>query len=112
MPTIVLGDFNAEPSEDAVKNFVNGIDKESLPSFASAYPADLAYSTWKTRGTSTVKRVIDYIFFKPCCNVDGTPIFECKEFLALPVEEDLEEQGLPGFRSPSDHLALAPRFCI
>ena len=112
VPTIVLGDFNAEPSEDAVKNFVNGIDKGSLPSFASAYPADLPYSTWKTRGTGTVRRVIDYIFYKPCCNVDGTPIFQCKEFLTLPAEEDMEEQGLPGFRSPSDHLALTTRFCI
>ena len=112
VPTIVLGDFNAEPSEDAVKNFANGTDKGSLLSFASAYPADIPYSTWKTRGTNTVRRVIDYIFYKPCCNVDGTPIFECQEFLALPAEEDMEEHGLPGFRSPSDHLALAARFCI
>ena len=112
VPTIVLGDFNAEPSEDAAKNFVDGIDNGSLQSFASAYPADIPYSTWKTRGTNTVRRVIDYIFYKPCCNVDGTPIFECKEFLALPAEEDMEEQGMPGFRSPSDHLALAARFYI
>ena len=112
VPTIVLGDFNAEPSEDAVKKFVNGTDKGSLPSFASVYPSDIPYSTWKTRGTKTVRRVIDYIFYKPCCNVDGASFFECQEFLALPAEEDMEEHGLPGFRSPSDHLALAARFCI
>ena len=101
-----------KPDEVAVENFVIGREKGSAPSFASAYPADLPYSTWKTRGTNTAKRVIDYIFYKPCCNVDGSPSFECREIIALPADENMEEQGLPGFRSPSDHLALAARFFL
>lgn len=116
VPIIVLGDFNAEPDEAAVETFVASTD-ESIASFASAYPVDLPYSTWKTRGPKVVRRVIDYIFY---CNSkhqldDGmgettTCSIECTEILALPAEGDMERHGLPGFRSPSDHLALAARF--
>jgi endonuclease/exonuclease/phosphatase family metal-dependent hydrolase len=109
VPTIVLGDFNAERDEVAVKDLVGGVEivEKKPSSFVSAYPSHLQFTTWKTRGTTAVKRVIDYIFYSRDC-----PSFKCTEILDLPAEKDMEEHGLPGFRSPSDHLALAARFEI
>ena len=122
VPILVLGDFNAEPDEAAVQTFVSSRD-ERIPPFASAYPVDLPYSTWKTRGSNAVKRVIDYIFYKNYSSKhqrsgdmgkvgahDGS--IECAEILGLPADNEMESHGLPGFRSPSDHLVLAARFRI
>lgn len=121
VPIIVLGDFNAEPDEAAVQTFVASKDKR-IPPFASAYPVDLPYSTWKTRGSNAVRRVIDYVFYKNCSSrrrcrgtLDAGAYegrIECTEILGLPADKDMESHGLPGFRSPSDHLALAARFRI
>ena len=121
VPILVLGDFNAEPDEAAVQTFVSRKD-ESTPPFASAYPLDMPYSTWKTRGSNAVRRVIDYIFYKTFSRherSDGMDKegadkgrIECTEILGLPADKDMESHGLPGFRSPSDHLALAAKFCI
>ena len=121
VPILVLGDFNAEPDEAAVQTFVSREDERNPP-FASAYPLDMPYSTWKTRGSNTVRRVIDYIFYKTFSRHQGSDgmdkagahkgRIECTEILGLPVDDDMESHGLPGFRSPSDHLALAARFCI
>mmetsp|Transcript_35142 Transcript_35142/g.76938 ORF Transcript_35142/g.76938 Transcript_35142/m.76938 type:complete len:518 (+) Transcript_35142:187-1740(+) len=112
IPIIIMGDFNSEPTGEgytrtAVKSVIER-HHSSSPRLASAYPLDLPFSTWKTRGKDSVKRVIDYIFH----NDKDARAFECTDILGLPDEKDMESHGLPGFRYPSDHLALAARFRV
>ena len=94
-PTIVAGDFNAEPSSESAKKMQE--------SFASAY--DLKdpnfITTWKTRGTDTKKRVIDYLFHSTS--------LKCSDVLSIPYQE-MEEQQLPSLRYPSDHILIAAKF--
>jgi len=133
IPIIILGDFNAEPKpqyEDKPKTKVNKNDdlncdasssciqsllqQTSKPRFTSAYPIDLSlpginfYTTWKTRGKSTVMRVIDYIFYNKQDFSDN--VINCTHVLAPPCETEMEPTHLPGFRYPSDHIAIGAKF--
>lgn len=56
------------------------------------------YTTWKRRGTKEVKSCIDYIFHSPSLATAAR--------LEPPEEAELESSRLPGFRYPSDHLAI------
>jgi mRNA deadenylase 3'-5' endonuclease subunit Ccr4 len=116
---LVLGDFNAEPpckisSEASAVGRVLTHQLRSTSSatgtepvyFRSSYtidpPADTLFTTWKIRGPTTARRIIDYIFYA------GT--LRCKATLRMPKEEDLEETKLPGLRYPSDHMMIAAKF--
>jgi hypothetical protein len=106
-PVILLGDFNTDPpatfpSQDA--SSLNQLLTASNGCFQSLYPLDSSthYTTWKTRGSETVKRVIDYVFYRG-------PV-QPVALLEVPEETELEPTKLPGLRYPSDHVLIAGRF--
>ena len=112
VPILVLGDFNADhPSKNRDKSCVAKVldhhkaSNSACPPYYSAYPVDPPpegfFTTWKTRGTETVKRVIDYIFHS---NIS------CTDTLCIPDEKEIEVDQLPGLRYPSDHLMIAAKF--
>jgi mRNA deadenylase 3'-5' endonuclease subunit Ccr4 len=110
VPTLILGDFNADPpSKDRDKSCVAKVldhhEEAFCPSYLSAYPIDPPpkgfFTTWKTRGVETVKRVIDYIFHSN---------MSCTDTLCVPDEKEIEVDQLPSLRYPSDHLMVAARF--
>jgi mRNA deadenylase 3'-5' endonuclease subunit Ccr4 len=115
VPVLIMGDFNADPAQYIPSEEISSVrgvldfERNGL-SFQSAY--DLSperkndlYTTWKTRGAKTVKRVIDYIFH-------ANSGVKCTHILSIPKEEDVEEAKLPGLRYPSDHLMIAAKFEI
>lgn len=111
VPVLIMGDFNADPpsqvegSDSCVSLVMNhGSDTENgTRRFSSAYPIDPPesgyFTTWKTRGEETVKRVIDYIFY--------SKELSCSHTLSIP---DMGQDQLPGLRYPSDHLMIAAQF--
>jgi endonuclease/exonuclease/phosphatase family metal-dependent hydrolase len=110
VPVIVMGDFNADPPCETGES---SIRKVLLHSFGgdrgrirSAYavdpPSDTFYTTWKTRGSKTTRRIIDYIFYSGA--------LERQVSLQVPSETELEETKLPGLRHPSDHMLIAAKF--
>lgn len=94
-PTIVAGDFNTEPSSESVK--------QMQKSHTSAYDLDDPdlVTTCKTRGSHTVRRVIDYIFYSKGLS--------CTATYSVPHKE-IEEDKLPSLRYPSDHVLIAAKF--
>jgi endonuclease/exonuclease/phosphatase family metal-dependent hydrolase len=117
---LVLGDFNADPPckiSSETSSSVGRILAHQLPSISSSTepvhlrssykidpPADSFFTTWKMRGPTTSRRVIDYIFYA------GT--LRCTATLNVPREEELEEKKLPGLQYPSDHMMIAAKFEI
>ncbi|GAX21528.1 hypothetical protein FisN_6Hh418 [Fistulifera solaris] len=107
IPVILLGDFNTDPpatfpSQGA--SSLNQLITASNGCFQSLYPLDSSthYTTWKARGSETVKRIIDYIFYRGPVEPVAT--------LEVPEETELEPTKLPGLRYPSDHVLIAGRF--
>jgi endonuclease/exonuclease/phosphatase family metal-dependent hydrolase len=112
---LIAGDFNADPpigsrDDGAVSRLLKAgvptvLNSPSSP-IRSAY--DLAapgfYTTWKTRGSTTTKRIIDYIFH--------SGRLRCEATLRVPSERELDPTKLPGLRYPSDHLLIAARFGV
>ena len=144
VPILLLGDFNAEPHGEyraCIPSIIgqNAEDRNNIAenamltknstrvccTFRSAYNygAD-SFTTWKTRGDKTVKRVIDYIFHN--CQVPSAPAstfsdrlldcgpsgMRCTHTLSVPPKQVMESTFLPGFRNPSDHLMIAAKFDI
>ena len=137
---LLLGDFNTEPHQvgkgamTAIQQILchgrTGSDNsgnkapttQTIVSFES--PCDLdtmttnppVYTTFKTRGERTSKRVIDYIFYasshEPNSGNDrgGREGMACTHTLSIPAEDDLEPGKLPGLRYPSDHIMIAAKF--
>lgn len=110
-PIIILGDFNADNPQDCAGNQSSvrrllEYSVEGMRKYTSAYEIDPPkqgfYTTWKTRGTTTVRRIIDYIFF--------SGRLRCVANLRVPAEEELEKTKLPGLRYPSDHMAIGAKF--
>lgn len=119
IPVILAGDFNSDPGEE--KSCIRDIiSKDSIYRMRSSYDLDnvecgdsslsnsksAMFTTWKTRGESTVKRTIDYIFH----NGGIAKGFNCSHTLRIPDEKDIEETRLPGFKYPSDHIAVGAKF--
>lgn len=92
-------------------------DKDTLWKFQSAYPINESrensiFTTWKTRKTGTVRRIIDYIFHASQ-QTDGTEDgigLCCTHILSLPEDREVEKGLLPGFRYPSDHMLIGAKF--
>jgi mRNA deadenylase 3'-5' endonuclease subunit Ccr4 len=116
---LVLGDFNADPpgkisSQSSSVGRILASQLHSLSSstepvhLRSSYqidpPADSFFTTWKIRGPTTSRRVIDYIFY--------AGKLKCTETLQMPKVSDLEVTKLPGLRNPSDHMMIAAKFEI
>lgn len=102
---LILGDFNAEPSDEAVKCFLS---QRELPwKYDSAYDFHcLGYTSWKTRASGTTRRIIDYIIYSS----NSVERMECTHVLSVTEGKDIEKGYLPGLRYPSDHLLLAAKF--
>ena len=110
---LIAGDFNADPpsqiagDESAVAKILDLAGTREEPTrYKSAYdvlpPGEKLYTTWKIRGSTSSRRIIDYIFYSNRLELVST--------LNIPDEDDLEETKLPGLRWPSDHLSIGARF--
>jgi len=127
IPIFIMGDFNSHPipecttaGEESNTKIMSCLDafianKSSLSSppyghFSSVYPIHPTpndfFSTWKTRGPKTTRLVIDYILHT---HVDG---IQLSHILSVPHEDEMEPCRLPGFKYPSDHIALGAKFQI
>lgn len=103
IPIIIMGDFNAE---------VEGKDVTCIPTvlnggYLSVYNTQQneSFTTYKSRGKNTVKRTIDYIFYRK-----SMPI-KCLQTLNLPKDGNVfDSWGLPGFSYPSDHIMIGAKF--
>lgn len=119
IPVLIMGDFNADPPsrlnfpDSSIRRVLSNhlIKDESQKEpmrFMSAYeidpPKDDFFTTWKTRGTQTVIRIIDYIFH--------SEKVMCTATLGVPKQDELEASKLPGLRYPSDHLMVAAKFVL
>ena len=105
IPVILMGDFNADPDGDG-RTCIKSVLSQELQ-LNSAYNLETDFfTTWKTRGDKTVRRIIDYIFHT---NAKG---FECSKTLSIPDNEEIESSKLPGFRFPSDHMSIGAEFVI
>lgn len=104
--TLLLGDFNTDPF-DTKKITATCIPYVLSKSLKSAYPlrplSEGDYTTWKIRGPKESKHVIDYIFYDD---------LECKSILSIPKDDEVEPTRFPGFRYPSDHIAIGAKFSI
>jgi endonuclease/exonuclease/phosphatase family metal-dependent hydrolase len=110
---LIMGDLNADPpseiksGESSVQRVLSATSKRDLK-FQSTYgidpPQEGFYTSWKTRGGTTAKRIIDYIFYS-----GGV---KCTHTLSIPKEGEIEKAKLPGLRHPSDHMMIAARFEI
>ena len=109
--TLIMGDFNSEPFDNddhsCIQTMINGSIDGNLK-VKSAYnidpPDSKFFTTWKTRGEKTVRRIIDYIFHNHQ--------LRCTHTLAPPSQLEMESHRLPGFRYPSDHIAIGAKFEI
>ena len=104
---LLCGDFNTDPYDVPQHKAacVPAVRAHPL-GLRSAYPlpasdADAAFTTWKRRGATEARHMIDYIWHSPRL----TPY----QTLAPPDAAALEPARLPGFRYPSDHLSIAAR---
>ena len=101
-----MGDFNTDPF-DTKKIKATCIPLVLSSNLKSAYPLQNPldgtqdYTTWKIRGPKESKHVIDYIFY------DG---LTCTKTLSIPKDSEVETTRLPGFKYPSDHIAIAAQF--
>ncbi|XP_045620387.2 nocturnin isoform X2 [Procambarus clarkii] len=102
-PTIVCGDFNAEPSEPVYTTMIDG-----TTGLESAYALlnggkEPQYSTWKVRGDQDCCHNIDYIFYTPVSlHVEGG--------LDVPTEKAMGPGRVPNLSYPSDHFSLVCDF--
>ena len=135
IPIFIMGDFNSHPNtwdesipttsveeveSDATRKcpkscldvFIQTSSEQPENLFSSAYPIhpipDDFFTTWKIRGSQTTRRVIDYILHNGL-HINGLHL---SHILSIPCENELEPSRLPGFKYPSDHLALGAKFQI
>ncbi len=102
LPVIIMGDFNSEPFSEG-STCVRTILSENLSSAYNLEDEEF-FTTWKTRGAKTVRRVIDYIFH----NSNYVEGMKCTHVLDVP--EGIDDSKLPGFRFPSDHISIGAKF--
>ena len=128
---LILGDFNAEPSDSSVQSILrrnkrNDVVDENIDArweFQSAYPLEMQknimdiipennlFTTWKTRRDGTVRQIIDYIFYaNRQTTIQESAGLHCTHVLSVPEKAEVEESLFPGFRYPSDHLLIAAKF--
>ena len=114
---IVMGDLNADPPSVVAFN-CSAVQKllthrhSTIPSepYRSAYllddddnPLGRMFTTWKIRGSTESKRIIDYICYA------GSSL-QCVATYATVRPKELDEAKLPSLRHPSDHLHIAAKF--
>ncbi|XP_050542104.1 nocturnin isoform X3 [Daktulosphaira vitifoliae] len=102
-PTVICGDFNAEPIEP-VYNTMCSYPSLPLDSAYKVSGSEPPYTSWKIRGgEGEVMHTIDYIFYtKQKLTVSA--------ILNMPTEKDVGENRVPSFSYPSDHFSLVSDF--
>lgn len=102
-PTVVCGDFNAEPTEPVYNTMCSYPD---LP-LDSAYKlsgSEPPYTSWKIRGgEGEVMHTIDYMFYTKQKLVVSS-------ILNMPIERDIGDNRVPSMSYPSDHFSLVSDF--
>lgn len=113
LPTLVMGDYNAQPDKDdkigkpcAYSATINHAGIDLTSTYADALGGEPEYTTWKRRPPpkGEVKRTIDYMFH--------TKEFKTTQILKLPLREDMDEELTPSFMYGSDHFALAAAYVL
>ncbi|KAF5272703.1 hypothetical protein FQA39_LY07730 [Lamprigera yunnana] len=110
-PTILSGDFNAEPTEAVYQTILNG----EYTNFSSAYATcenfnglcsaerEPPYTTWKIREEGEICHTIDYVFYnKDCMDVEAV--------LDFPSGDEIGQDRIPSYLYPSDHFSLVCDF--
>lgn len=104
-PTIVCGDFNAEPTEPVYSTMCSCSDLP-LDSAYSVTGSEPPFTSWKIRaGEGEVMHTIDYMFYtKHKLTVSS--------LLNMPIERDIGENRVPSMSYPSDHFSLVSDFYL
>lgn len=102
-PTIVCGDFNAEPTEP-VYNTMCSCPTLPLDSAYKISGSEPQFTSWKIRGgEGEVMHTIDYMFYtKHKLSVSS--------ILNMPLEKDIGDNRVPSMSYPSDHFSLVSDF--
>jgi len=110
-PTIISGDFNAEPTEPVYATMTDG---DAGIKFKSAYAsedgAEVPYTTWKIREDGEHVQTLDYVFYAD--GGEGGASLEVDSVLDIPSGEDIGVDRLPSNRYASDHFSLAVNFTL
>ncbi|XP_033112060.1 nocturnin-like isoform X2 [Anneissia japonica] len=106
-PGVLVGDFNAETSEEVYCVFA-----ESPLNLNSAYKllskdgqTEPDYTTWKIRKNGEQCHTIDYMWYTK----EGLAV---KRLLHIPTGEEIGKDRLPSETYPSDHLSLVCDFLV
>ncbi|XP_071950537.1 nocturnin-like [Antedon mediterranea] len=107
LPGILVGDFNAEPTEEVYRLYA-----ECPLNLDSAYKllsvdgkSEPAYTTWKIRKNGEQCHTIDYMWYTKTS-------LAIKSLLCFPTGDEIGENRLPSATYPSDHLSLVCEFSI
>lgn len=103
-PTIIAGDFNAEPSEPVYRTLLAQCDLPLESSYAvqpgsGVRDQEPPYTTWKIRREGEVCHTIDYIFYTK-------NDFQLEGRLDLPTEDQIGPGRVPSLAYASDHFSL------
>ncbi|RWS20661.1 nocturnin-like isoform X3, partial [Leptotrombidium deliense] len=97
-PTIITGDFNAEPCEPVYDTITSKYES----AYFTALGDEPLYTNWTKRvGEEEMKQTIDYVFYSP-------ENFEVKSVLDLNAQHI--NSPLPNSQYASDHLSLVAQF--
>ena len=95
---LVLGDFNAEPTEPVCGLMEQNQHLCMRNAYVSATGSHPEFTTWKVRPDKEDKHTIDYVLHTQNLSVTGC--------LKVPENDSISDVGLPCLRYPSDHLSL------
>ena len=97
-PTIISGDFNAEPTEPVYATMTDGGDAgiKFKSAYASEDGAEVPYTTWKIREDGEHVQTLDYVFYAD--GGEGGASLEVDSVLDIPSGEDIGVDRLPSNR--------------
>jgi len=99
LPTVVTGDFNAEPNEPVYQTMTNNKSTKLASAYNEILNKEPEYTTWKYREDGEHIQTLDYIFYSPDqIRVDAV--------LEMPTGEQIGENRLPSLSYASDHFSL------
>ena len=104
LPCVIATDLNATPRPGAYPceaypaALAHPLNARSAYAAAAADGEEPGYTTWKRRGAAEARHTIDYIFA-------ADPVGVARVLLP-PADADVAPERLPGWRYPSDHVAL------
>ncbi|KAF5278843.1 hypothetical protein FQR65_LT03531 [Abscondita terminalis] len=110
-PTILCGDFNAEPTEPVYETILNGECMNFASAYASCHGCDglrsadrePPYTTWKIRDEGEICHTIDYVFY-------NRNAMDVEAVLDFPSGDEIGQDRVPSYLYPSDHFSLVCDF--